>query len=492
MVRPAHVFFNVAMLGFVVATIAFVPGLPVRVNQCVGTACDVQGTVVMDVTTISQFCDPTIFFLVGTEDRVDLTKFALDKPVYHPGDSVSYSGEVRASMDQILANCIGQTITKTQAVPATMASVTVSILGSELHYTPAADGSFAGSYAIPLAQAPGDYLATATASYHGVSKQASAPFEIAAYTPRLEVHSPTGSCVTECIIFPGEKIVVSGFGWIPNSPLIVDVDDKFNVTTDSQGNFQLEVLIPEDSTFPEGAHRINVVQSTLAASSTFQVKYRVLIVTLNLQDSVSQGESVVLSGNVTAAGIGRPVAGAVVNITAFGKSFTAITDNTGAFRISPFAVESQPGSYEVSAIAMRQGYRASNLFQQRVRIMAAMNLPAVSAAIGVGATAGVGLSLAKQHAKLHGKGKPESPFVSPGQSHTQPAISTGADHGQATLGPGGTGTIGSGQSASAQSSQPGIQAGPLILPRPVEFCIHCGLQIKRNSVYCPECRVRLR
>lgn len=446
----------------------------------------------MDSTTSeTQSCDPTYFVFIGAEDHIDLIKFALNRDAYHPGESLQYSGQINVWDELTYANCLGQTTTTTEAVSSSQASVKVSILDSTNTYTPLADGSFAGSYKISFTQAPGKYTAVATANYNAASKQASAPFTVESFNPELEIHYPSGSCVTECIISPGEKIVIAGVGWIPNAPLILDVDDKYNLTTDSQGNFELQIPIPEDNTFQEGPHTITVNQYLLTSKQTFAVKYRTLTVALDQVASTLQYQNVTVSGNVTATGTNRTVTGVLVNVTVFGKSITAMTDSNGFFRTSVSA-DVQPGLYQIAAQATRPGYRPASQAQRSLRVVAAMNLPEISAAVGAGAVAGVGVSLAKR-LPSH-RGKLENPLIKSGQASTQPSISSGVDQGQQSLGPGRTPMIKSGYAAGGQS-HPGAKGTPyagVTIPHTDEYCIHCGLQIKRNSTYCPECRLRLR
>lgn len=409
-----------------------------KVPACAGLSCVQANPVIYDMMT-STTC---IQNFPQAVTRIDIPKFSFLEKAYHPGETAHFAGSVNVWVDEISQDCFGfiSTITSKLVSPS-FVQLKVEILGSTQASTPSPDGSFSGSIKIPATQPGGDYVAHLTATFMGATQYASASFKIVSYNPELHIAFPTageGSAQGSHIIWPGEKIVVMGFGWIPNVPVKVDVDEKFNVTTDSQGNFQLEILIPEDDTFAEGNHTITVTQPPLTSSETFEVRYRALQVSIAQPETVQEYDGFTVSGNVTAQGTNRLVPGALVNVTVFGKGFTVRTDNNGFFRTPSISADSPPGTYPIAVNAIRPGYKPYSGSLRELQVVAATNLPAVVAAVGTGAAAGAGVSLAKRQirrAKVH-------PHVS--------------------------------------------------FPRTEEFCIHCGLQIKKNSRYCPKCELRLR
>jgi len=443
----------------------------------------------------SEYCDPFIFWITSADPKIAITNFGLDRSVYRPGEMIAYSGRVEVSERWVYMNCLGQLKVEEREISPTRSSVEVQILDQRFTNQPSESGDFAGTASIPMTQESGGHTATATAQYHGASAQASAPFSVLAYTPVLSILYPS----SEQAVYPGQAITVEGEGWIPNTEVTVQVNPEYTTTTDANGHFSLSIPVPEDQPLSEGTHTITATQSNLAVTASFTIRYRGLVVALDALGPVAQGESITISGNVTAQGTGLPVTGANVTIRFLDKQYYAVSNETGRFRTSPIEVEPsiKPGSYEVSATASRIGYRSSGAVERELTVVAAVSY-AVPAAVAAGSAAGAAVALGKRIPQL--KGKPDmpvsstggTPSIAPGSTDAQPYLTPGLEQGAPSIGPGQQPTVGLGHPQYSPSSRPSIQPGPAPLDRNTEFCIHCGMLIQRNSKFCEECGLRLR
>ena len=436
-------------------------------------------------TQTSQACDPQVYFIANVYNKIKISAFAVGKTTYRPGESLTYSGTVQAGQDLLYVNCYGQSYTDTQQISPTQSKVQVQLLGEKLAITPSSVGSFSGTYTIPLTEPSGNYTAVARATFRTASDSASASFRIEAYKPVLNITYATSANAA----FPGENVVLEGDGWIPNMVVAVYVDDNFTTTSDSTGHFTLTIPIPETQPFQEGAHNITVTQANLVTVQSFSVKYHDLIVALDNLAPVAQGDVFVASGNVTATGTGKTVAGANVTIFFLSKQYSVMTGSNGTFKTGAIRMDSsiKPGSYSILANATRSGFRPSQSAVQELKVISKVNLAEVSVAVVSGVAVGAALSLKGKIPK--GSSKP--PSLGPGTT-SQPSVTPGSEQVVAKVGPGTHTRIGPGLSNSAQVGQRQIQPGPLIGPRTSEFCIHCGTSIARGSKNCPDCGIRLR
>jgi hypothetical protein len=452
---------------------------------CTDLHCKLQVYTEQPSPTTITTCDPLIYVVQGVYDRVKITAFTVDKATYRPGESLAYSGHVQVSEDIQYMNCYGQGYMGNQEVPPSQSNVQVQLLGGKFALTPQSDGSFGGTYSIPLTEPSTSYTAIATATFGTATDSASASFLVEAYQPVLSVTYATVALAA----FPGENVLLVGNGWIPNMLVAVYVDDNFTTTSDSTGHFALTIPIPQEQPFQEGVHNITVTQANLVMTQSFSVRYHELIVTLNNLNSIAQGADFTASGNVTATETGDGVAGANVTILFMGKQFNATTDDMGYFKTDAIKTDpsTKPGSYTIVANATRRGFRPSKNAVQQFKVIPKLDLPAVTVAVASGAAVGAAVSLRGKLSKPSSK----APSLGPGTG-SQPSMVPGSEQVVSKIGPGQQPSIGPGLSQSTQVGQRQIQAGPLQGPRASEFCIHCGSSITRGSKKCPDCGIRLR
>lgn len=439
-------------------------------TPCAGVPCKLQGYTGSPSPTSIQTCDPMVYVVQQVYDQVKITGFMVDKATYRPGESLAYSGHVQVGEVVQYVNCYGQTYTGNQAVSPSRAKVQVKLLGGNFALTPSSDGSFGGTYSIPFTEPSADYTALAIATFGTATDSASASFRVEAYQPVLSVTYASGALAA----FPGENVLLVGNGWIPNMAVHVYVDDNYTTTPDSSGHFELTIPIPEMQPFQEGGHNITVTQANLVMEQGFTVKYHELIINLNSVEPITQGDGFTVSGNVTATGTGRGVAGANVTILFRGKQFNASTDSAGYFKTAAIATDlsTKPGSYNIVANATRPGFRPSENIVEAVKVTPKLNVAAVTVAVASGAAVGAAISL---------KGKISKPSMTPG-----------SDQAVAKIGPGRQTSIGPGLSKGGEVGARQVQPGPLQGPSTSEFCIHCGSNIARGSKKCPDCGIRLR
>ncbi len=440
-------------------------------------------------------CTPYLYYIVSDTFKIHFDAFGLNKQSYRPGDSVAFTGTVTVRELRVYVNCYGQSYDDQKDVSPAGSNVKVNILDQTFQTTLTGSGSFSGSIVLPFTLSAGTYTATATASYHGSTDTKTAPLTVESYNPTLALTYPT----LQAQVYPGQVIMLEGDGWIPNAPLIVEVDDTFNVTTDSSGHFAVQIPIPQDNPLTEDTHNIIVEQANLNVSTTFVVQYRTLLLSLSAVSSVTQGDTLMFSGNVTATETHEAVPGANVTLTLMGHSYTFRTNTKGVFQGQiPIDTTAKPGTYALSGNATRRGFKTSTLITQSLKILPALNVPVVASAVVVGSAAGAALSLRpKKVPKVKGKlsssvQQGATPSVSPGTTAAQPAMKPGVGQTVPKVGPGQHPSIGPGHKAATGVGAKVIRAGPVPIPRATEFCIHCGMEIPRNSAICPECSLKLR
>jgi hypothetical protein len=456
-------------------------------------------------TAFSSECDPTLYYVVSSTPQIQILNFALNKQAYRPGETLSFSGVIQVSDLVVYLNCYGQSYDIQNPVSPSQATVQVAILSSSLQPTISSTGSFTGSTGLPLTLGGGTYSAAATASFQGATDTKTATFTVEVYTPTLSITYPS----TETQAHPGDSIRLEGDGWIPNMQVLVMVDDNFNVTADSSGHFTLSIPISLDNPLSEGSHTITVEQANLMQTTTLDVQYRTLLLSLSGINPFTQGQNLTVSGNVTTLETHEAVPNASVTIALMSRALTLQTDGNGTFQSQVWVdASTKPGTYTLSANATRRGFRPSALVTESVKVLPATNITLVASVAATGAVAGVGTSLTiKKVSKLKvtsasktspasiGPGTSSSggsTAISPGASGTQTSIGPGAQQVQPKIGVGQQPSLSPGSVVKPQSDVGVIRAAPVLAPQGAEYCIHCGLEIKRDSVICPECGLTLR
>jgi hypothetical protein len=434
----------------------------------------------------SSQCDPTQYFPISSTPQIHIVSIELNKQIFRPGETLSFTVTVQVSYLVVYANCYGQSYNSPNQVSPSQANVQVAILGKTLQFTPSSSGAFSGSTTLLLSQGGGSYTATATGNFQGATDTKNAMFSVETYAPTLSVTYPS----LEIQAHPGESILLKGDGWIPNMQVLILVDDNFNVSTDSSGHFTLQIPIPLTNPPAEGNHTVTVEQANLMQSTTFIVQYRTLLLSLSGLNPVTQGQNVTLSGNVTALETHQAVPDANVTLVLMGHSFTVQTDANGTFR-TRFSIDvfAKPGMYTLYRNATRGGFRASALATEAIKVLPASNVPLVASVIVAGSAAGVATSLTLRKVS---KPKVGPSSIGPGSGSTQPSIGPGSQQVQPKIGAGQHPSVGPGSAAKGHADLGEVRTGPVPPIRASEFCIHCGLEIRRGLSFCSKCGLRLK
>jgi hypothetical protein len=278
--------------------------------------------------------------------------------------------------------------------------------------------------------------------------------------------------------------------------VLVEVDDNFNVSADASGHFSLQIPITLENPLTEGNHTVTAKQANLVESTTFLVKYRTLVLSVSGLTTITQGQNLTLSGNVTTLETHEFVPNANVSIALFGRSYTLQTDPNGTFEILvSIGASTSPGTYALYANATRRGFTASNIVKETLNVLPASNITLVASVIVAGSIAGVATTqtlrkISKPKAPLAGRAG--SSTIGPGASSPQSTIGPGTQQVQPKIGAGQQPTVGPGQVAKGGTDLGEIRAGPVPSLAASEFCIHCGMEIQRGSSYCPECGLGLK
>ena len=454
-------------------------------------------------TSYSPVCDPSEYYQVYVTPQIQILSFALNGELFHPGDQVSFDGSITVSDSVTYANCLGWSYNSATPVSPSEANVDVAILGENLKFTPTNAGSFSGSIQIPLTAGDGTYSSTATATYQGAIDTKTASFTVEVYTPTLSIAYPS----LETQAHPGDSILLEGAGWIPNSRVSVIVDDDFNVSTDSAGHFTLEIPISPDNPPSEGNHTITVEQENLVKTTSFLIRYRTLLLSLSEVSPIAQGLNATIQGNVTILETHQTVRDANVTIFFSGHRFALQTNQAGAFQTNVWIDPStSPGMYTLSGNATKRGFRSSGLVTEEIKVMPASNVPVVASIAATGAVVGVAASLTIKKfskPKIGSVSKSGPASIGPGTtSSTSTSIASGTAGPPSGIGPGAQTqpaiasgqqpTLGPGSTVKTQWDFGEIHVAPIPAPGGAEFCIHCGLEIRRGSTFCPECGLRLR
>ncbi|HXZ89699.1 MAG TPA: zinc ribbon domain-containing protein [Candidatus Dormibacteraeota bacterium] len=442
--------------------------------------------------TTQPTCDPTQYFLISTTPQIQIVSFDLNKQLFRPGETVSFAGSVNVDEIDLYANCYGQSYTSQNPVSPTQAIVQVTILDTTLHFTPSSSGSFAGNTILPFTISGGDYTATAVASFQGASDTRKASFTVETYSPTLSIKYPS----VELQAHPGESVVLEGDGWIPNMPVLVEVDDNFSVSTDASGHFSLQIPIALENPLAEGTHTVTAEQANLVESTIFVVKYLTLVLSVSSLSPIMQGQNLTLSGNVTTLETREAVPNANVTIMLIGRTYTLQTSANGTFETQvSIGASTSPGAYAVYANATRRGFTAATPVTETMKVLPAANVPLVAAVIVAGSAAGAATSLTlRKVPKLKGTpaGHADSSTIGPGTDTPQSHIGPGTQQIQPKIGAGQQPILSPGEAVKGGTNLGEIRTGPVPLLGTSEFCIHCGMEIRRGSSYCPECGLGLK
>lgn len=437
-------------------------------------------------------CDPTQYYLVSTTPQIQILSFSLNKQVFRPGETASFTGSVNVYDTSVYANCDGQSYSNQNPVSPSQAIVEVTILGRTLQLTPSSSGTFAGNANLPFTTSGGTYTATATATFQGASDTKQVSFTVETYTPTLSITYQSA----ETQAYPGESVALEGDGWIPNMPVLVEVDDNFNVSTDASGHFSLQISIPLDNPLAEGNHTVTATQANLVESTTFLVKYRTLLLSVSGLTSIMQGQNLTLSGNVTTLETHEVVPYSNVTIILMGRSYKLQTDSNGIFKVQILiGTSTGPGTYAIYANATRRGFTSSTRITETIKVLPAPNIPLVAAVIVGGSVAGAATSLSLRKVpklKASSAGHAGSSTIGPGTSNPQSSMGPGTQQVQPNIGSGQEPIVGPGQAVKGGTDLGEIRAGPVPLLGNSEFCIHCGMEIRRGSSFCPECGLGLK
>lgn len=392
----------------------------------------------------------------------------------------------------VYANCYGQSYSNQNPVSSSQTIVKIAILGRTLQLTPSSSGSFSGNTILAFTISGGDYSATATANFQGSTDTKSVSFTVETYAPTLSITYQSG----EIQAHPGESVVLDGEGWIPNVPVLVEVDDNFNVSTDASGHFSLQIPVPLDNPLVEGNHTVTAKQVNLVESAAFVVKYRTLVLSVSRLIPVMQGQNLTLSGNVTTLETGEAVPNVNVTLILMGRSYTLQTSANGTFEtLVSIGASTSPGTYALYANATRRGFTASNLVKESVKVLPASNIPLIAAVVITGSAAGAAASLTlRKVPKLKGAptGHSGSSTIGPGTSGPQSSIGPGTQQVQPKIAAGQQPVVGPGQAVKGGTDLGEIRAGPVPSLGTMEFCIHCGMKIQSGFSHCPECGLGLK
>jgi protocatechuate 3,4-dioxygenase beta subunit len=355
------------------------------------------------------------------------TTLAVSPTQINPGGTVTLSGYV----------------TREDGQPVDGAIVTITSLDLGISASPTTDASGAFSTQAPILNGTKiqTYTISATASKTGGYKASSAATQSISvvtctssggappgptlsynpqtcpsqYNPQLKVDMGAHMAEKGDSGYPGDSMLVTGKGWVPNSQVTINFGGLFkseSVTTDSSGEFIAEPKDPKDpSSFatiamdtPEGAYTITATQPpscgqgscslALTATATATVKWHQLTLVITAKPTtVAQGDNLLLEGTVTRED-GQSVEFAAVVVTKeFGPpSITFTTNSHGQFsELVPMPSDAATRTYTITATAILKGEPYKNSAPATTSITVKLNTPSSS---GTGAVVGAAAAVA--------------------------------------------------------------------------------------------------